>query len=120
MRISFSTAALTVPANILLLLLFSLSALDMSTVTLGTSIGARLALLVCCWLGGVPEMALGPAGRFAPAIAAQERAPWALRLDKLDIVVDDGLLDLSDLFCFAFEVPDGLSLLLDKLGQGDK
>lgn len=41
-------------------------------------------------------------------------------VDKLDIVVDDGLLVLSNLFSFAFEVPDGLSLLPNDVGQGDK
>ena len=90
--------------------------------------------LACCWLGSVPEVALGPAGMLAPATAAQERAPEdaaAARsstrvfelsdfVDKLGIVIDECLLVLSDLFGFALKVPDGLSLLPDDLGQGDK
>lgn len=47
MRISFSTAALTTPADSLL---FSLSALEISIVTLGALIEARLVLIMCCWL----------------------------------------------------------------------
>lgn len=41
-------------------------------------------------------------------------------VDKLAIVVENGLLILPDLFDFAFEVPDGLGLLLDDFGRGDK
>jgi hypothetical protein len=35
-------------------------------------------------------------------------------------VVNDGLLVLSNLFSFAFEASDGLSLLPNNVGQGDK
>jgi hypothetical protein len=41
-------------------------------------------------------------------------------VDKLNIVVDDSLLVLSNLFSFAFKIPNSLSLLLDDLGQDYK
>jgi hypothetical protein len=41
---------------------------------LGTSIEARLVLLMCCWFASVPGVALGSAGALADATEAQVRA----------------------------------------------
>ncbi|KAF5844049.1 hypothetical protein GGP41_003904 [Bipolaris sorokiniana] len=102
-------AALTDPANDLL---FSLSALEMSTVTLGTSIEARLVLVVCCWLASGTAVAFSPAGALVDATSAQ----LSDLVNKSHIVVNNRLLILFNLSCFAFEVLDRFILLLDNLG----
>ncbi|EMD58162.1 hypothetical protein COCSADRAFT_303566 [Bipolaris sorokiniana ND90Pr] len=47
----------------------------MSTVTLGTSIEARLVLIVCCWLASGAAVAFSPAGAPVDTTSAQVRVP---------------------------------------------
>lgn len=105
--ISFSTAALNVTANILQLSPFALETPLVDRSKVSVPVLAR-------WRSGSDARPRGHARTHHRGPAVDARLELSNFDNKLNVVVNNGLLLLSNSSSLAFKVPDGLSLLLDE------